>query len=83
MMYHHPPMLRVLGLVVWLLTAIGALNWGLEALGYNIFNMNFIEMNLASAIMPLKYIIGIAGLISLLMLIEKLINHSHDGKCTC
>ena len=81
MMYHHPPMLRFLGLIVWLVTAIGALNWGLDALGYNLFHIHFVEMHLAHFMEPFKYIVGVCGALSIIMLVEKIINH--DPKCTC
>ena len=79
MMHHHSPMLRALGMIVWIITAIGALNWGLDALGYNLFNLHFIEANLAHLIMPFKYIFGICGALSIVMFVQHLVNH--DDKC--
>ncbi|MFA6066494.1 MAG: hypothetical protein WC707_04935 [Candidatus Babeliaceae bacterium] len=81
MMYHHPPVLRIIGVLVWLVTAIGALNWGLEAYGYNLFHLHFVETNLAHLVTPFKYIVGVCGALSIAMLVEKLINH--DEKCNC
>jgi len=59
----------LLGKVSWLLTAIGALNWGLVPLGYDLFNLPFIRDNLAALQAPLYYLIGLAGLYSLVLLL--------------
>jgi len=59
-------MKTMLGKVTWLLTAIGALNWGLDALGLNIFYMvPFTWM--PGIIRPFQLFVGVAGLISLYM----------------
>jgi uncharacterized membrane protein YuzA (DUF378 family) len=74
MHHHHSPVMRVVGLVSWLLTAIAAIAWGLIALGnsmgknWNLWESGFIS-NMPSLIQPLQYAIGIAGLISLYCLL--------------
>lgn len=74
MHHHHSPVMRVVGLLSWLLTSIAAIAWGLIALGnsmgknWNIWESGFIS-NMPSLIQPLQYVIGVAGLISLFCLI--------------
>lgn len=79
--HHHSPAVRALSMLVWLVTAIGALNWGLEAAGYGIFEMPFVHMHFANAIVPLKYIIGACGVISLLLYFKVIFMHDKNCKC--
>lgn len=55
----------LLGKVTWILTALGALNWGLLPLGLDLFNLPFIRDNLGGLQVPFYYLIGAAGLYSL------------------
>jgi uncharacterized membrane protein YuzA (DUF378 family) len=74
MHHHHSPVMRVVGLLSWLLTSIAAIAWGLIALGnsmgknWNLWESGFIS-SMPALIQPLQYAIGIAGLISLFCLI--------------
>ena len=74
----HSPAMKAVGTAIWIIVAIGAINWGLDALGYNIFNMPFVQMNLTQFVYPFKLIIGAAGLLSLIMFTM----HCMRG-CTC
>lgn len=84
MHHHHSPVMRVVGLVSWLLTSIAAIAWGLIALGnsmgknWNLWESGFIS-NMPSLIQPLQYAIGIAGLISLYCLLT-CHGHKEDRK---
>ena len=49
----------------WLLSAIGAINWGLVPLGLDLYNIGFIRDNLGALQAPLYYLIGIAGVLAL------------------
>ncbi|MEX0849761.1 MAG: DUF378 domain-containing protein [Candidatus Dependentiae bacterium] len=51
----------------WLLTAIGGINWGLVPLGLDLFSLDFVRNNLGALAAPLYYLIGAAGLYSLVM----------------
>jgi uncharacterized membrane protein YuzA (DUF378 family) len=79
-MFHSSPIHRFVGILVWLITSIGAINWGLVAAGYNLFDTPFFQQNLANFLVPFQYIVGIAGLISLLMLID-VVARGHRCKC--
>jgi uncharacterized membrane protein YuzA (DUF378 family) len=79
------PLIRVFGMVVWLLTSIGAINWGLDVLGYNIFNYPFFTTSYPAIVEPLKYIIGFSGVVSLLMMIDVVLRGKHcsSGSSSC
>ncbi len=55
----------LLGKATWIITALGSLNWGLLPLGFDFFNLPFIRDNLAQLQVPFYYLIGAAGLYSL------------------
>lgn len=74
----HTPAMRIVGKILWLLVTIGAINWGLDVLGYNLFNLNFVQMNMPMIVQPLKVIIGLAGVLSLVHLIM----HCTSDHCT-
>lgn len=69
-------------MVVWLLTSIGAINWGLDVLGYNIFNHSFFMVSYPAIVEPLKYVIGFSGVVSLLMMIDVILR-GRDSGCGC
>lgn len=81
--YHHSPLIKFISLLAWFLTALGAINWGLEAAGYNLFETHFVMSNMAHLIPTFQYIIGISGLISLLMLFDVIARHSRGESCKC
>lgn len=56
---------------VWLLIIIGALNWGLDAFGYNLFKMPpFVSM--PQVVKVIKLLVGLAGIISLVFFLQKI-----------
>lgn len=75
--HHKSPGMHALSLVVCFLTAIGAINWGLAPFNYNLVTM--IGSYAPSLVNPLYYIIGVAGVISLLFFFLKL----SDADCKC
>lgn len=79
-MFHSSPIHRFVGILVWLLTSIGAINWGLVAAGRNLFDLPFVVQNFSNFLVPFQYIVGIAGLISLLMLLDAVVRGHH---CKC
>lgn len=61
---------KALVYIVWILTALGSINLGLIPAGKSFFQA-FVKEGAASPLFaPLHYIIGIAGLISLIMFIQ-------------
>lgn len=73
----NSPAYKVIGMIAWLITAIAAINWGLEAAGYDLFDLPFVQMNLANLIVPIKYVIGVLGGISLLMFFHSMVIGHH------
>ena len=60
-------MKSILAKVAWAVTALASMNVGLEAMRMGFFEMAFIKNNMCVLIMPMKYGIGILGLISFVM----------------
>jgi uncharacterized membrane protein YuzA (DUF378 family) len=56
----------VLGKVTWILTALGSINWGLVPFGYSLFSLPFVQENLGQLQDPFYFLIGAAGLYSLI-----------------
>lgn len=55
----------------WLLTSLGALHLGLIGLGFNIWEQPIFRSEMMhKLIVPLHYVIGLAGLYSLIMFIQ-------------
>lgn len=75
----HSPAMKLVGSVLWVIVAIGAINWGLDALGYNIFTTNFVQMNLGAFIKAAKLVIGAAGVLSLVYFAM----HCGSRHCSC
>jgi len=56
-------MKKIICWIVWVLMVVGAINWGLDAMGKSLFLLPVLK-DLAPII---KYLVGIAGLVSLVM----------------
>ncbi len=79
-----------LGMTAWLLASIGALNWGLDAVGWNLFYLQPFLMLTPKGILIFKYAVGVAGLFSLILFFGSLFwSRSCEccktgaGKCEC
>ncbi len=71
------PVMKLVGNVVWLITALASIHIGLMALGYNVLDMAHISQFSRT----IDYVIGVAGVISLLMMIMWL--GSGCSSCEC
>lgn len=87
MMHHHSPAMKMVGMITWLVTALAAVAVGLEALGitigkqWDIWQSAFVANNLPWIVQPAHYVIGAAGLVSLLIWFACLgCNERHDGR---
>jgi uncharacterized membrane protein YuzA (DUF378 family) len=68
---------RALGMIVWLLTAIGCIHIGLMAMGHDLLMM--VGMHHMGQI--IGYIFGIAGVLSLVMFVMSLTKDHCDCDC--
>ena len=68
--------LKWLAMATWLITGLSALNTGLMQFGMNM--MSFVSSSLPWLVTPLAYIVGLAGLISLLLFLKSV---ASGGKC--
>lgn len=76
-MMHKIPGFHLVSMVVWFLTSVGAINWGLKPLGYNL--IDHVEKFAPALVNPAYYLIGVAGVISLIMFFAAVA----DPKCKC
>lgn len=72
------PLMRIVGHVVWVVTAVAAINVGLMPMEYDLFAL--IPMNSESVSMALQYFIGACGVVSLVMFV---MGCMHKGSCSC
>lgn len=61
---------HVLFMVSWLITSLAAINVGLMPFGVNFFSSQWMMMRFPAFIVPLHYIVGIAGIICLIAFIK-------------
>lgn len=55
----------LLSKATWILTALGSINWGLKPLSLDLFSIDFIRSALGGLEVPFYYLIGLAGVYSL------------------
>lgn len=59
--------MAIIGKTAWIITAIAAINTGLRPFEFDLFASDWMINNMPQLITPLHYLVGIAGVISLLM----------------
>jgi len=80
----HSPIMKIVCIVSWLITALVSLHVGLVAIGWNLLEQPFFAGNFGMLVLPAMYIIGLAGAFSLFSLIMMLINGCKCcGSCSC
>ena len=65
------PLMKFVGMLVWLLTALCAVHEGMMALGYDVYSYLGLTAN-PERMKMISYVFGVAGVISLLMFIGAL-----------
>lgn len=65
----HSPAAKIVCKIAWGITALNAINTGLMPMGYDFFRSDFVMMHMASMINGMYYLVGIAGVISLVSLV--------------
>jgi uncharacterized membrane protein YuzA (DUF378 family) len=77
------PLMKIIAKVSMFISALAAIHMGLMEIGYNALDV----LKLGEYARPLGYIVGIAGLISLVMLCMWCMKHhctcDTKGSCTC
>lgn len=76
-MKKSPLVKKLAALSIWI-TALASIHLGLIGLGYNIFSLPFFLVQFPYLIVPLHYIIGLAGIISLVLFFMAY----NDSHCT-
>ena len=80
MKHNHSPIMQVLAKIAWLITAIVSILVGLVPLGFNVLKTGIFAGALQLYAAPLYYLVGAAGLISLLAFF-KFCTYDWDCKC--
>ena len=76
---HHSPILHFVGKVSWIITALFSIHIGLMQLG-----VNLLKHESLMRFMPyIHYTVGVAGLVSLVMLVMACIKKCNCGKADC
>ncbi len=79
------PLMKAVGKSAWLIAALAAVHVGLCPMGINLWHSEFMMTNLKPLVVPIHYVIGIAGVISLIMFVMACMGcpKCGSGKCTC
>ena len=76
----HSPLVKIIAMLAWLLSALAAIHLGLLGIGINLWESDFVVRTLPWLMRPAHYIFGIAGLISLIMFVMSLTS-PHCCRC--
>ncbi len=77
----HSPMMKTLGMATWAITALASINMLTGLYGYDAFA--FLIGMMPGMIMPLVWIVGLSGMISLAIFIKGFMCCSRCGACPC
>lgn len=78
------PLVRCVGMLSWLITALASINIGTcVAFQFDVFKTLFVMNNMPWIVMPAHYTIGLAGVISLSMLLMAIFFGCKCGKGSC
>jgi hypothetical protein len=81
-MMHHSPIMKCLGMATWLITALVSINMLTGMYDYNA--IIWLGNRMPNLIIPLCWIIGLSGIISLVMYIKAIAYcGSSCGTCNC
>lgn len=74
---------KFLTAIVWLLVSLGAIHLGLIALGFDILQQPFIQNSdmLRQVVVPLHWLIGAAGVWSLILYAQWVMGGCHECNC--
>jgi len=70
------------GMIVWFFGIFGSLHLGFIGLGYNIFDLPIFMTTLSVLVVPIHYIIGLSGIVSLFMFV-KAMQCKGASMCSC
>lgn len=73
-----------IGWFSWVITALASINIGLRPFNYDFFSTEFMMVNMQQFIIPLHYLILVAGLVSLAFFVMGAMGYCGcQGKCNC
>lgn len=77
------PVLCIVAIIAWVVTALASINMGLLPLGRSLFQMEFMMGTSHGVFNGIHYLVGLCGIISLVMLVMKWHTHAGCKKCKC
>lgn len=77
----HSPMMKTLGMITWAVTAIASINMLTALYGCDIFA--WMMINMPGLVLPMIWIVGLSGIISLAFLIKGVMGCASCGACPC
>ena len=80
-MMQHSPVMKMLGMATWVITALASINMLTTLYGYDFFS--WLMDTMPGAYMPAMWIVGISGMISLAMLVKACMCCPGCGMCPC
>lgn len=73
------PVMKIVGDVVWVVTAVAAINVGLEPFGFDLWTYVPASPEMLPAL--IQYFVGACGVVSLVMLVMGLTGANHGCSC--
>ena len=80
-MMQHSPMMKILGMTTWVITAFVSINMLTAMYNYDFFS--WVSESMPNLYMPLMWIVGLSGMISLAMLVKACMSCPGCGMCPC
>jgi len=77
----YSPMMKMLGMASWAITALASINMLTALYGYDAFT--FLMGMMPGMIVPLVWIVGLSGMVSFAMLVKGSMCCSACGECPC
>jgi len=77
----HMSIMKAIGFFSWPVTALASLHIGLVSMGFDITHTAFVQNNLMSLSTPIQWIIGLAGLLSLISFVMVLTGCMAPDSC--
>ena len=80
-MMQHSPVMKMLGMATWVITALASINMLTALYGYDFFS--WIMDTMPGAYVPAIWIVGLSGMVSLAMLVKACMCCPGCGMCPC
>jgi|GEM_PF-1150145 len=80
-MMHHSPVMKMLGMATWVITALVSINMLTALYDYDFFS--WVGETMPGLYIPMIWLVGLSGMISLAMLVKACMCCPGCGMCPC